>query len=174
MKRAAVLAVALASSFALAPSAPAVTGVPPGGLPPAVDYSSSVLPDLAGVVSWKTLAQVTPVAKNGKMIAEFSKDILGLDRKNVRVQGFIIPLDMGEKQSRFLLSSVPPHCQFCLPAGPDGVVEVRAIKPIQYGFEPIVVSGRFAVLKDDEAGLLYRLTDAEEVAASAPAAVKAR
>ncbi len=114
------------------------------------------------------------MAKNGKMVAEFSKDILGLDRKDVRVQGFIIPLDMGDKQSRFLLSSVPPHCQFCLPAGPDGVVEVRAKKPIQYGFEPIVVSGRFAVLKDDEAGLLYRLTDAEEVASSAPAAAKAR
>ena len=174
MKRVAVIALACASLVAYAPSAPAVTGVPPGGLPPAVDYSTMLLPELAGVVSWKTLAQVTPVAKNGKMVAEFSKDILGLDRKDVRVQGFIIPLDMGDKQSRFLLSSVPPHCQFCLPAGPDGVVEVRAKKPVQYGFEPIVVSGRFAVLKDDEAGLLYRLTDAEEVASSAPAAAKAR
>ena len=174
MKPVAVVAIAFASMLALAPSARAVTGVPPGGLPPAIDYSAGILPELAGVVSWKTLANVTPIAKNGKMVAEFSTDILGLDRKDVRVQGFIIPLDMGDKQSRFLLSSVPPHCQFCLPAGPDGIVEVRAKKPVQYGFEPIVVSGKFAVLKDDEAGLLYRLTDAEEIAATTPAAAKLR
>ena len=168
MKSVAAVVVAFGSAVALASTAFALTGVPPGGLPPAADYSSAILPELAGVVSWKTLAKVTPVAKNGRMIAEFSPDILGLDRKDVRVQGFIIPLDMGEKQSRFLLSSVPPHCQFCMPAGPDGIVEVRAKKPVQYGFEPIVVSGRFAVLKDDEAGLLYRMTDAEEVASGAP------
>lgn len=166
MRNIAAIVIALAAAFAPTLAAVAVTSVPPGGLPPAVDYSSALLPEQAGVVSWKTLAKVTPVAKNGKMIAEFSPDILGLDRKNVRVQGFIIPLDMGDKQSRFLLSSVPPHCQFCLPAGPDGVVEVRAKKPVQYGFEPIVVSGRFAVLTDDETGLLYRLTDAEEVSAA--------
>ena len=166
MRNIAAIVIALAAAFAPTPAAVAVTSVPPGGLPPAVDYSSALLPEQAGVVSWKTLAKVTPVAKNGKMIAEFSPDILGLDRKDVRVQGFIIPLDMGDKQSRFLLSSVPPHCQFCLPAGPDGVVEVRAKKPVQYGFEPIVVSGRFAVLTDDETGLLYRLTDAEEVSAA--------
>jgi hypothetical protein len=171
MRNIAAIALVYAAAFAMAAPAIAVTGVPAGGLPPAVDYSSAILPELAGVVSWKTLAKVTPVAKNGRMTAEFAPEILGLDRKDVRVQGFIIPLDMGERQSRFLLSSVPPHCQFCLPAGPDGVVEVRAKKPVQYGFEPIIVSGRFAVLKDDEAGLLYRLTDAEEVAA---AALKAR
>ena len=118
MKCLAIVAVVFA--LALAPSVQAVTGVPSDGLPAAVDYSAGVLPELSGVVSWKTLAKVAPVAKNGKMVAEFSKDILGLDRKDVRVQGFIIPLDMGEKQSRFLLSSVPPHCQFCLPAGPTG------------------------------------------------------
>ncbi len=168
MRIAAAMAIVLASAVALPPAAVALTAVPAGGLPPAVDYSSAILPELAGVVSWKTLAKVTPVAKNGRMVAEFSPDILGLDRKDVRVQGFIIPLDMGDKQSRFLLSSVPPHCQFCMPAGPDGIVEVRAKRAVQYGFEPIVVSGRFAVLKDDETGLLYRMTDAEEVATGAP------
>jgi hypothetical protein len=90
----------------------------------------------------------------------------------VKVQGFIIPLDMGDKQKRFLLAAVPPHCSFCLPAGPDSVVEVVAKSAVRYGFEPIVVSGKFAVLKDDAAGLLYRLTDAElvEVAKLAPGA----
>ena len=63
-------------------------------------------------------------SKDGKMVAEFSHEILGLDQKDVHVQGFIIPLDIGDKQKRFLLSAVPPHCPFCLPAGPDAIVEV--------------------------------------------------
>ena len=138
--------------------------VPAAGLPSAADFSSQLLPEMRGVVSWKTLAQVEPVKQGGKMVPQFSRDILGLDKKDVRVYGFIIPLDMGDKQKHFLLSAVPPHCPFCLPAGPDAIVEVLAKKPLAYGFEPIVVAGRFAVLKDDPAGVLYRMTDAEPVA----------
>src|SRR5438046_7928355 len=141
------------------------SNVPATGLPNASDYSAQVLPELAGVVPWKTLAQVEPVKQGNKMVPQFSKDILGLDRKDVRIQGFMIPLDMTDQQNHFLISAVPPHCPFCLPAGPDSIVEVLARKPVAYGFEPIVVAGRFAVLKDDPAGVLYRMTDAEYVAA---------
>ncbi len=157
----------LAVAFALAlPAAAVTTDIPAAGLPSATDYSQSVLPDRAGVVSWRTLAQVQPVKRDGKMVAEFSKDILGLDQKDVRVQGFIIPLDIGDRQKRFLLSAVPSHCPFCMPAGPDAIVEVVAKTPVKFGFEPIVVSGKFAVLKDDPTGVLYRLTDAESIDAA--------
>jgi uncharacterized protein len=139
------------------------TNVPPTGLPSASDYATTLLPDIKGVVSWRTLAQVEPVKQGNKMLPQFSRDILGLDKQQVRVQGFIIPLEMGDKQKRFLLSAVPPHCPFCLPAGPDAIVEVLAKTPVAYGFEPIVVAGKFAVLKDDPAGVLYRITDAETV-----------
>ncbi len=139
------------------------TSVPPTGLPSATSYSSQVLPEFAGVVSWKTLAQVEPVKQGSKIVPQFSSDILGLDKKDVRVYGFMIPLEMTDQQKHFLLSAVPPHCPFCLPAGPDAIVEVQAKKPVTYGFEPIVVAGRFAVLKDDKAGVLYRMTDAEFV-----------
>ena len=141
------------------------TDIPPNGLPSATDYSQTLLPERAGVVSWRTLAQVQPVKQNGRMVAEFSQDILVLDKKSARVEGFIVPLDMGDKQQHFLLTAVPPHCAFCLPAGPDAMVEVIAKTPVKYGFEPIVVSGKFAVLKDDPTGVLYRLTDAESVGA---------
>ena len=45
------------------------------------------------------------------------------------------------------------------------MVEVIAKTPVKYGFEPIVVSGKFAVLKDDPTGVLYRLTDAVSIGA---------
>jgi len=152
--------------------AQAVTTVPPGGLPSASDFSAQILPERAGVVSWRTLAQVSSVKQGGKMVPEFSKDIVALDKKDTRVQGFMIPLDVGDKQKRFLITSVPPHCSFCLPAGPDSVVEVVAKTAVKYTFDPIVVAGRFSVLKDDASGLLYRLSDASqvEVAQLAPGA----
>jgi len=142
------------------PLAQAVMPTPQSGLPSATDYGATLLPERAGVVSWRTLAEVTPVKQGGRMVNEFSPAILTLDKRDVQVQGFMIPLDMGDKQKRFLLSAVPPHCSFCMPAGPDAIVEIIAKTPVKFGFEPIVVSGRFAVLKDDANGVLYRLTDA--------------
>jgi uncharacterized protein len=141
----------------------AVGNAPPGGLPSATDYSARILPERAGIVSWRTLAQVTPVKQGNKLIPEFGKDVLALDKQDTRVQGFMIPLDVGDRQKRFLLTAVPTHCSFCLPAGPDALVEVVARTPVKYTFEPIVVAGRFSVLKDDSTGLLYRLSDAAQV-----------
>ena len=157
------LAIAVLAFIAAAPAAALNTTVPAAGLPTAADYASGMLPERAGVVSWKTLSQVEPVKKDGKMVPGFSREILGLDRTDVKVQGFMIPLDIGDKQKRFLLSAVPPHCQFCLPAGPDEIVEVEAKSPVAYTFDPIVLSGKFSVLKDDATGILYRMSGASRV-----------
>ena len=61
------------------------TAIPSSGLPSATDFSASLLPERAGVVSWKTLAQVQPVKQGGKVLPEFSRDILALDRKEVKL-----------------------------------------------------------------------------------------
>jgi len=157
------LTVAVLAALLAAPAAALNTNIPGTGLPTAADYATGILPERAGVVSWKTLAQVEPLKKDGKIIPGYSREILGLDRTDVKVQGFMIPLDIGDKQKRFLLSAVPPHCQFCLPAGPDEIVEVEAKSPVAYTFEPIVVGGKFAVVKDAASGILYRMTGAARV-----------
>ncbi len=159
-----------AAGAAALPVHAVMPSVPQAGLPSASDYGATLLPERAGVVSWRTLALVMPVQQGGRMVPEFAKDILTLDKQDVKVQGFIIPLDMGEKQKRFLLSAVPPHCSFCMPAGPEAIVEVIARTPVKFSFEPIVVSGRFAIVKDDATGVLYRLTDAEFRGVAMPAA----
>jgi len=128
-------------------------------LPPS-PYAGKPLPELKGVVSWRTLAQVQAVQVKDRVVPQFSKNVTALDREEVKLQGFMMPLEMGEKQKRFLLVAMPPSCAFCLPGGPDSVVEVLAKTPVKYGFDPIVVRGRFVVLKDDSLGLYYRLTDA--------------
>lgn len=123
------------------------------------------LPEIKGVVSWKTLAEVTPVKQKDKFVPSFSRSIAQLDKKEVKLQGFMMPLELGERQKNFILTSTPPGCAFCLPGGPDAIVEVQAKAPIKYGFEPVILSGRFSVLKDDPTGLYYRLTDAVPVVA---------
>lgn len=127
--------------------------------PPSV-FADKPLPEMKGVLSWKTLGEVKPVKQKDKFVPEFAKEVSALDKKEVKIQGFMMPLDMGEKQSRFILAALPPSCSFCLPGGPEQMVEVQAKSPIKYGFEPILLTGKLAVLKDDPMGLYYRLTDA--------------
>jgi hypothetical protein len=137
--------------------------VPAAGLPSATDFSSQVLAERADVVSWKALGQVEPVRQGDRMLPKFAAPVLALDAREQRVQGFMIPLDLGDRQKHFLLSAVPPHCSFCLPAGPEAIVEVNAKDGVAYSLQPIIVSGRFAVVKDDPNGVLYRLSEARQV-----------
>lgn len=139
---------------------PATTGAPLAPSP----YVDQPLPELKGVVSWKTLAQVSAVREKERFVPQFSTEVLALDKKEVKLQGFMMPLDMGDQQKRFLLVAMPPACAFCLPGGPEQLVEVVAKSPVKYGFDPVVLSGKFAVLKDDPMGLYYRLLDAVPVA----------
>src|SRR6187549_876095 len=83
------------------------------------------LPEAKGVVSWKTLAEVQTVKQKDKFVPQFSNTITALDKKEVRLQGFMMPLEMGDKQKRFILSAMPVDCAFCVPGGPDQLVEIQ-------------------------------------------------
>lgn len=117
----------------------------------------------SGVVSWQTLQRVDLVKQGEKFLPKFSPEVLALDKKDVKLQGFIYPLDMGEKQKRFLLSAMPSTCAFCLPGGPESLVEVTVTTAVKYSFDPITVSGKLSVLKEDKLGLFYRIENAQVV-----------
>ena len=160
-----LITICLAPILALAATQGAPSGhVPPTGAPPAPAMMQP-LPDIKGVVSWNTLAKVKQVKSKDRILPEFTSDITALNDKEVKVQGFMMPLEPGEKQKHYLLSVNPQSCAYCLPAGPEGVVEVKTRTPVKYTFEPVVVSGKMSVLKDDPMGLYYRLTDAASGAA---------
>jgi hypothetical protein len=119
------------------------------------------LPELKGVVSWRVLGQVKTAQSGAKAVPEFSSEIQKLDKQEVRVQGYMLPIVTGETHDHFLLSMRPPHCPFCLSLGPEYIVEVKSRTPIKHTYEPVVVAGRLNVLRDDPFGLYYRLTDAQ-------------
>lgn len=155
-----VLPMAVLGQVAAA-SAPLVAGSGPG-----VHGPNSPFPPLeerADVLSWSMLTDVKTKVEKNRILPIFPAAVLALNQKTQRVQGFMMPLDPGEKQKHFLLSSVPLTCAFCVPGGPESMVEVRTKAPVKYSMEPVVVEGRFAVLKDDPYGLYYRISDATPV-----------
>jgi hypothetical protein len=130
---------------------------PPPGTPPAL---FKPLPERKDVVSWRVLSQVELVKAKDRFVPQFSKTVVDLNAKEVLLQGFMLPLEMGDKQTHFVLSSMPQTCMFCMPGGPEQMVEVKTKTAVKYTFEPVVLKGKLTVLKDDPSGVFYRLTDA--------------
>jgi hypothetical protein len=148
--------------------APAVTGgtppAPMGAQAGAQPLVSPPLPVVPGTVPWDLLAQVKTVRVKDRFLPEFAPAVRKLDRQDVKLVGFMMPLQTGEKQSHFLLTVTSQTCAFCVPAGPEGMVEVKARTPVKVSFDPVVIAGRLEVLRDDPLGVYYRITDAEPVA----------
>ena len=130
--------------------------VPPGADP----NQFKPLPERKDVVSWKTLSQVELVKQKDRYVPQFAKDVSALDQKEIKVQGFMMPLEVRDKQSHFVLTAMPQSCAFCLPGGPESMVEVKSKTPVKYTFDAVVVTGKLTVLKDDPTGIFYRLSDA--------------
>jgi hypothetical protein len=154
-------------SAASAPAAagPAALGVPVGSGPGvhSPDSPFAALTPRADVVPWSVLTSVKTKAEKNRLLPAFEPAQVQLNQKQQRIQGFMMPLEPGERQTHFLLSSVPLSCSFCVPGGPESMVEVRTKTPIKATMEPVVVEGRFHVLADDPYGLYYRMTDAQPV-----------
>ncbi|MEO8390230.1 MAG: DUF3299 domain-containing protein [Polaromonas sp.] len=157
-------------------SSPLASGGKPVAAGPAFDVpvgqgagvhgANSPFPPLSArsdVVPWSVLTAVKTKNDKNRILPVFNLEQMALNQKTQRIQGFMMPLDPGEKQKHFLLSSVPLTCAFCLPGGPESMVEVKTKTPVKYSMEPVVVEGRFLVLNDDSYGLYYRITDATGV-----------
>ena len=124
-------------------------------------HAPPALSDIKGVVSWKTLADVAPVKQKDRVVVKFSDKVMALDKTRVKVQGFMVPLETGEMQKRFVLSATTPTCAFCVPGGPDSLIEVRAKRSFKFSVDPIVVAGQLVLSADDPGGMYYQLVDAE-------------
>lgn len=167
MRRGSFLLFALLALGAASTAAGQTPPAPRGSMALPVDpLLLNDLPELQGVVSWRVLAQVKTSQAGGKPTVEFATEVRKLDKQEVRVQGYMLPIVTGETHDHFLLTMRPPHCPFCLSVGPEYIIEVKAKAPIKHTYEPVVVAGRLNVLNNDPFGLYYRLTEAQ---LSAPA-----
>ncbi len=162
----AALALAVGSAQAQLSSPMGPGGAVPAGTGAGVHSPNSPfapIKERADVLPWSVLTTVKTKTEKNRLLPVFPADVQALNKKTQRIQGFMMPLEPGEKQKHFLLSSVPLTCSFCVPGGPESMVEVKTKTPVNYSLEVVVVEGQFAVLNDDPYGLYYRITDAVAV-----------
>lgn len=83
------------------------------------------------LVSWNTFAQVTFRKEFSETFGfevnvkppEFSKELMALNGKEIRVKGYVIPVDV--ELGMYMVSANPfANCFFCGNAGPETVVEL--------------------------------------------------
>ena len=119
-----VLALALSSvgaSAQLSSPLPAGTGAGVHG----ANSPFAQLQDRADIVPWSVLTDVKTKTDKNKILPVFAMSQMALNQKTQRIQGFMMPLEPGEKQKHFLLTSVPLTCGFCVAGGPESMVEVK-------------------------------------------------
>ncbi len=123
------------------------------------------LPEVEGVVSWDLLTTSTLGydARFDELRPVFPPAVQELAGTRVKIVGFNIPLDSSGR--RILLSLISPSCPFCLPGGPETMVEVEALETIDAVLEPIVLEGTFELIGDGvwTGRYFYRLTGARRV-----------
>jgi hypothetical protein len=150
-------------------SSPSSAVNPPGKIPDEQLFGfigKDPLP--AGTVPWQLLRQVKLVegkqkgAKAAAMLPEFSPQLKALDKQDVKIYGYVLPLSTSQKQKHFLISPLPSHCPFCVDQGPDSMVEVVTKEAVEYSpWEPIMISGKLELVNDQY--LFYRLSNGAAV-----------
>src|SRR5918996_404559 len=133
---------------------------------PSVHNTFYQVPD--GVVGWDVLGEMdVEVEVLGPLRSVFHVDyterVKALDGQEVRVMGFLYPLEGGLSHDHFLLTAWPPSCPFCLPAGPSQMVEVFCDEPVDFSEGAILMAGTLSVLEDDPSGMYYRMDKARLV-----------
>ncbi len=114
-------------------------------------------------ISWDVLAQVKLVKTDaGKYVPEFQEPVQALSTQQVALKGFMLPLDQSPKQQHFILSANPvANCFYCLPGGPESLIEVKLDEAVDFSYDPITISGTLELLADDPMGMYYRLNNAK-------------
>lgn len=124
-------------------------------------------PTPPGGLDWNTIANIEFKPKD---VGDFylgepihSEEVLALDGQTVKINGYMIPLEASEMQSRFVLMAYPHSCPFDMPVGAGGYVEIQADFPVEYTYDPVLVEGTFQVLEDYSRGLYYKISAAREL-----------
>ncbi len=121
------------------------------------------LKSVEGSVGWSELMQARIEYQDFSMVATFPQSVQERSGKQVKINGFMLPLEPQLKQKRFLLTSNPPSCFFHIPGGPAGSIEVFAQEGIEASWDPILVEGRFEPQATSETGVVYQLYEARLV-----------
>ncbi|MCG9917209.1 MAG: DUF3299 domain-containing protein [Phenylobacterium sp.] len=89
--------------------------------------------------------------------ARHPAEVRALAGKAFKIQGFMLPLEMAERTTRFLLSPYTPVCFYHPPAEPNEVIEVYLDRPIRAGYHLVEVEGVLTLTDNGEKGLFFQI-----------------
>ena len=119
---------------------------------------------------WKTLAKITYKKQYDEMLGfkvdvpVFSEEIQNLEGKEIKIKGYIIPVEGYKSHKEFIFSAFPYNmCFFCGGAGPETVMEIYANEEIKYTAEPVILKGKLELNSTDINRLIYALQGASLV-----------
>lgn len=91
--------------------------------------------DVVGGVDFK-------IVKDSEMYAVYSPEIKKHANKTFELEGYIVPIKDGMKQTKFMLSTLPINqCFYCGKNGVPIMVLVEMTEPIKFTYKTIVVKG---------------------------------
>jgi len=94
-------------------------------------------------LNWDVIGTVKlELTEKNTLVPIFSETIKRFDQGEFQLQGYIIPIKSGQKQQRFMFSSLPVNqCFFCGQNGVPLMIMVEASTPVNYSDKPVRISG---------------------------------
>ena len=114
---------------------------------------------------WPVLKQchVTLDRASGTYHLDPTPAVEALAGKSMRVTGYVVPLDGSDQTKDFLIGVNTPVCFYHPPGDPNEVIAVDAATSIEWSDRLVTVEGVFTLIRNAQAGVFFKLTDAREV-----------
>ena len=132
----------------------------------AITFSAQITAQPANTNIWTTLSKITYKKEMDELMGfkidkpVFSDPIKNLEGTEITIKGYIIPVEGYKSHREFIFSAFPYNmCFFCGGAGPETVMEIEAIEPVEYTTESITIKGILELNNEDINRLMYKLTN---------------
>jgi len=124
-------------------------------------------PTPPGGIAWSVLESTKEVTRldENKLIRSkpvFPAPVKALAGKRIKVNGYMLPLGKGAKQTHFVLLAYPPDCPFHLNPAPTQFIEVKVATPMAMDYNVRTSEGTLTLGGSDEQGIFYKILDASE------------
>jgi uncharacterized protein len=155
----------LAAALLLTVSLQAEAAMQPGKKAPVQDvWQPAETP--TGGTPWKLLETTKLNDRKGKDGVIYTKpifppEIKALAGKQIKVAGYMMPLDSAADQKRWVMLGYPPGCPFHMHALPNQYIEILSPAGVPTNEMKVhTMTGTLELTGDDESGIFYRLTNA--------------
>lgn len=120
-----------------------------------------------GGTSWKLLEQTKlndrTDKKSGIIYTKpiFPPSVLALNGKEIKIAGWMMPLENAKQQKHWVMLGYPPGCPFHMHALPNQFIEIKGSVAVPVNESKVhVMVGTLQLTGSDESGIFYRLINA--------------